>query len=121
MNVGEYVRTKDGKIFKENGDDIKLNANKNLLIQVTSKLPYSCIQWYVKNHSSQIIDLIEVGDYVNGYLVKDIDYAFDDIVMNNKNARIVPYIDCNKNNYIDDIKTIVTHEQMEAMQYRVEE
>ena len=69
--------------------------------------------------SENILDLIEVGDYVNGYLVKDIDYAFDDVVMNNKNARRVPYIDCDKNNYIDDIKSIVTKEQFESMKYEV--
>ena len=68
----------------------------------------------------KIIDLIEVGDYVNGYLVKDIDYAFDDVVMNNKNARRVPYIDCNKNNYIEDIKSIVTKEQFNNVKYEVE-
>lgn len=40
--------------------------------------------------------------------------------MNNKNSRIVPYVDCNKNSYIDDIKSIVTKEQFDSVKYEVE-
>lgn len=119
MNVGDYIRT-EGIIAK-----VKSCCNDKDIWYFSYDLPNGCEvgATLTKKYktSPQIIDLIEIGDYVNGHLVKDIDYAFDDIVMNNKNARILPYIDCNKNNYIDDIKTIVTHEQMEAMQYRVEE
>ena len=71
--------------------------------------------------SYNIIDILEVGDYVNGYEVKDIDYAFDDIALNVKNPRIVPYIDNIKNAYIDNIKSVITHEQMEQMAYKVGE
>ena len=123
MKVGDYVRTDYGikqiyeidhnktvwkykfKLKKQDGDgciDLGCFSDSDII-----------------KSSPNIIDLIEVGDYVNGYLVKDIDYAFDDVVMNNKNARIVPYIDCNKNNYIDDIKSIVTKEQFERCEYKI--
>ena len=114
MKVGDYVRTNGGRI----GKVTNLETYCNLVID-TDKGELD-IQRIIKS-SPNIIDLIEVGDYVNGYLVKDIDYAFDDVVMNNKNARIVPYIDCNKDKYIDDIKSIVTKEQFEAIEYKVEE
>ena len=71
--------------------------------------------------SYNITDILEIGDYVNGHEVKDIDYAFDDIALNVKNPRIVPYIDNIKNAYIDNIKSVITHEQMEQMAYKVEE
>ena len=71
--------------------------------------------------SYNITDILEIGDYVNGHEVKDIDYAFEDIALNVKNPRIVPYIDNIKNEYIDNIKSVITHEQMEQMAYKVGE
>ena len=71
--------------------------------------------------SYNITDILEIGDYVNGHEVKDIDYAFDDIALNVKKPRIVPYIDNIKNAYIDNIKSVITHEQMEQMAYKVGE
>jgi len=120
MKVGDYVRTKSGYIGKITSIDNEMNRVYYYTKKITSAVPTQDIVKYVES-KEQIIDLIEVGDYVNGYLVKDIDYAFDDVVMNNKNARVVPYIDCNKNNYIDDIKSIVTKEQFKNMEYKVGE
>ena len=112
MKVGDYVRTKKGNIYKIG----QLGYNNETFMSTNDE------GWYeVCKSSPNIIDLIEVGDYVNGYLVKDIDYAFDDVVMNNKNARIVPYIDCNKDKYIDDNKSIVTKEQFSQMEYKIGE
>ena len=127
LEVGIYVRTKQGYIakFKEY-DEIFDVLRFETPIFLRSWVPCDYMQKerfmnrYFLKASHNIVDLIEVGDYVNGYLVKDIDYAFDDIVMNNKNARIVPYIDRNKNNYIDDIKSIVTKEMFESISYEVE-
>lgn len=122
LKEGMYVRTQKGigKVVEH-----KKHESWGYLVKIIGQ--YSC---YTHTSNGELmdvikssynpIDLIEVGDYVNGYLVKDIDYAFDDVVMNNKNARIVPYIDCDKNNYIDDIKSIVTKEQFETMKYIIE-
>ena len=123
MKVGDYVR------FKTLSREIKIGKVIEIIEPDKESMKKYCVydldnneatvDDYIIKSSPNIIDLIEVGDYVNGYLVKDIDYAFDDVVMNNKNARVVPYIDCNKNNYIDDIKSIVTKEQFESMEYKV--
>ena len=48
MEVEEYVRSKDGRILK---------------------IVEYCKKTEIKKHSKNIIDLIEVGDYVNGHLV----------------------------------------------------
>lgn len=115
MEVGDYVRTK-------NDLGIQLICKINKIIDkycINTDKGYWDTEYIIKS-SPNIIDLIEVGDYVNGYLVKDIDYAFDDVIMNKKNARYVPYIDCNKNNYIDDIKSILTKEQFENCMYKIE-
>ena len=125
MKVGDYVR------FKTLSREIKIGKVIDIIEPDKESMKKYCVydldnneatvDDYVIKSSPSIIDLIEVGDYVNGYLVKDIDYAFDDVMMNNKNARIVPYIDCNKNNYIDDIKSIVTKENFKSMEYRIGE
>ena len=142
MKVGEYVRTDKGiaKYLGLGRDILKHETNKgtyehyynqhlfdNYIFDVGHDYGDTLIYDEFNNIDKlgkvkeSIIDLIEVGDYVNGYLVKDIDYAFDDVIMNNKNARIVPYIDCNKDKYIDNIKSIVTKEQFESIGIRIGE
>lgn len=74
----------------------------------------------VENFSDKPIDLIEVGDYVNGYKVISVDYY----VIDNKTECIE--LDLNNNyqyNFIsaNQIKTIVTKEQMASIEYKVEE
>ena len=63
-------------------------------------------------HSKNIIDLIKVGDYVNGHLVYRID--------NN----ITIWLETKTNTYCGiyekDIKSIVTKEMMASVEYRVE-
>ena len=61
-------------------------------------------------HSSNIIDLIEVGDYVNGKRIHKIDKG--------ENYCYLYYGNCKT--FVDyQIKTILTKEQMEANQYVV--
>ena len=64
--------------------------------------------------SYDIIDLIEVGDYVNGYYVEDV---FDTYiyVATGTNYFQSPTI------YEQDIKSIVTKEQFKNMEYRIGE
>lgn len=73
----------------------------------------------IVRHSKQLIDLIEVGDFVNGYKVILVDYD----VMNDITECIE--LDLNSNyqyNFISirQIKTILTHEQFEANCYKVD-
>ena len=63
--------------------------------------------------SHNIIDLIEVGDYVNGYLVLNV-LDFND------NTRILSLERIYDNKITEeDIKSIVTKEQFEQMAYKV--
>ena len=106
LEVGMYVRTKGGFIdkiisFKStiSNDYVELEdeyyANKKDILKA----------------SNNIIDLIEVGDYVNGELVEYIEVdSYKDYVINNGYW-------CNQEN----IKSIVTKEQFSQMEYKVGE
>lgn len=119
IQVGEYLRTKGGDISKiENidKDSIFLDEavwSKQDLYEKTSILYLDDEE--IKKASPNIIDLIELGDYVNGILINYIDdderprtiyhdaYDFEDIEkFHNK-----------------DIKSIVTKEQFEEMEYKI--
>lgn len=71
--------------------------------------------------SFNIIDLIEVGDYVNGYKVSSIynptgEEIIQFTLITEKGYKMInPYVK------FFEIKSIVTHEQMEQMTYKVEE
>ena len=117
MKVGDYVRTDTGQIGKITyfeGDMVRVDCDKFIT--------------YKSNHneitkiSPNIIDLIEVGDYVNGRKVYQVGYNFqDDLVLKmsiDKNGNPDNYEDFI---YEDDIKSIVTKEQFVSMEYKVGE
>lgn len=94
-----YVRTKKGNIYKfETNNSMAKNGAKK----------------YMVNCSYNIIDLIEVGDYVNGYYVEDVLKTFVNVAVGS-NYFQSPTI------YEKDIKSIVTQEQFENMAYKVGE
>ena len=62
--------------------------------------------------SFDIIDILEVGDYVNGYYVEDVLKTFVNVAVGS-NYFQSPTI------YEKDIKSIVTKEQFESMEYRL--
>lgn len=131
IKVGEYVRTEDGiigKVLEE--DDI---SDKGICINNSFFDDWGEITDFVKyenviKHSSNLIDLIEVGDFVNDYKVLDME---DSIYKNSK--RILIYRNQKERYerwiYIqeydgkihtqDDIKSIVTKEQMKSIEYEV--
>ena len=108
IEVGEYVRTKDGKIDKV------INSNFYMSIYVECEKGFYLIESIVK-HSKQLIDLIEKGDIVNGMAVLDI-YKPRDLW-----EPIEIRVDSRYTNFIlaEDIKTILTKEQFEANCYKV--
>ena len=65
IEVGEYVRTKNGKIDKV----INNNCYMPQYIECEKSLLY---KEDIVNHSKNLIDLIEEGDFVNGYPVRRI-------------------------------------------------
>ena len=66
----------------------------------------------IKKVSYDIIDLIEVGDYVNGYYVEDVLKTFVNVAVGS-NYFQSPTI------YEKDIKSIVTKELFSKMEYRL--
>ena len=109
MKVGDYVRTKDyqnirsriGKIIKQDGKYYYLDIDENTQMVWEEDT--------IIKSSPNIIDLIEVGDYVNGVIVTQ---SYIDNI-----KHIAPEI--KENNY--GIKSIVTKEQFESMEYKVGE
>lgn len=70
------------------------------------------IKSHIVKTSHNIIDLIEVGDYVNGYYVEDVLKTFVNVAVGS-NYFQSPTI------YEKDIKSIVTKEQFENMKYGI--
>ena len=108
IKVGEYVRTRYGEIgiITENYPRLKCKKRKNATI-----IEYNGIT----KHSKDIIDLIEVGDFINGEPV--IEKKDNELFIG------IPYVG-EDNFYItinrqEDIKSIVTKEQFKEMEYRV--
>ena len=130
IKVNDYVRTKDGLIFKIIGGN---ENNWNLDID------YSILEYYEENwlelfkyndncsfftnenvikSSPRIIELIEVGDYVNGKRVNFV-YKPD----GKQVFRIEFDVDGLKGHMICEtkhIKSIVTKEQFEQMEYKID-
>ncbi len=115
MTEGDYVRTKHGI---EKITDIKewVHFQGYEKIITTDKNKYETLyeQSEIIKSSPNIIDLIEVGDYVNGYLVieKDINNELRYIDLKDRNMKYVKYL---------DIKSIVTKEQFSCMEYKIGE
>lgn len=108
LEIDEYIRTPKGVIGKVI-NIYDYSKSTHYLIDWNTNRPYCISQIKNIKHSKNIIDLIEVGDYVNGYLViqigKDGDLTIDD----NGFHSIFPI----------DIKSIVTKEQFKSIEYKV--
>ena len=116
MKVGDYVRTKDGIIGTLYGN-YAYDENQLAILTKSNENGVEYTQEYSKdeiiNSSPNIIDLIEVGDYVNGSYVEG-------FIEKNKfqNKLIITEAGMIDNN---DIKSIVTREMFESMEYKVKE
>ena len=75
----------------------------------------------ITKHSPNIIDLIEVNDYVNGYKVIDKDLKNEMICL------LMPFNEENQSKYNTVwntkyfIKSIVTHQQFKSIEYTIHE
>ena len=122
IELGEYGRTNKGKIFifawLENSDG-KRYTDKVLLgngKKFENKFYYFDDGEDIVKHSKNIIDLIEVGDYVNGYYVRKIANYNNELCVFDLN--VMQWIPLTE---IDVFYSIVTHEQFESIEYKVEE
>ena len=116
LEVGMYVRTEYGieKIVKIKesctfaGFEEIINTDKN---EYRDFIEHSKI----KKASHNIIDLIEVGDYVNGYLITTISEEYGTLFAEDNAGYLLASI------YEKQIYSIVTKEQFEQMEYKVGE
>ena len=115
MKVGDYVRTKHKGIFKI---DERCHFNKDFK-EFWFKAPcdkeneWTTIAEVIKS-SPNIIDLIEVGDYVNGYKVRAVYLEGATHYI-----KLEPRDEKGTRTYNEDIKSIVTKEQFENCMYKV--
>ena len=125
MKVGDYVRTKYG-IAKYISDKVTKYAmyyvvDKDIIICNVEGWE-NCVSGSneIIKSSPNIIDLIEIGDYVNGMKIIDTSSQYYKLVTNliDNNAK-----EGLKNVFINnekDIKSIVTKEMFANAEYRVE-
>ena len=100
MNVGDYVRTINGEIYKLIDDFA--------LIYFQKEQEHGIPEHQITNSSPNIIDLIEVGDYVNGCPV-----------LHKENTELVCGLLLRYKE--ENIQNVVTKEQFESMEYKVGE
>ena len=128
MKIGDYIRINNGQIAKI----IKIKEYKkwsNIIytdILIDFHEDRCCNENEVNEEdilksSPNIIDLIEVGDYVNGYLVTDISldaYKNKIIFVGQRKIEESGYY---RSYYNSQIKSVVTKEQFSSMEYRMGE
>ena len=104
IKAGDYVRTCQGDIGK-----VSTITSTGIIIEDERHIHFDSIT----KHSPNIIDVIEVGDYVNGKRVEGIDdkefYDHREIFFENECWYIKDY----------HIESIVTHEQFNSIKYEV--
>lgn len=111
MEIGEYIRTRLGisKIIGDLGPNLyEVDKNGH---PMQNKFSYYIENGEILKHSENILDLINVGDFVNGYRVYHITGHYVAVESAEK------YDLCFEE---QDIRTIVTREQFKSMQYKLE-
>ena len=101
MKIGDYVRMNWGI---DKVSNIYERIDRNIVFDTTNG--YQNYFTEIIKSSPNIIDLIEVGDYVNGHIVEDL----DDLGYITLDDDTIKY---------DDINSIVTKEQFKSMEYKI--
>ena len=117
LEVGMYCYNKTNRKLGI-GQIISFQSNNNVNVRYKNDIELVNIGNIIANHN--IIDLIEVGDYVNGYKVvskgtvssESINVYLEILTKNLKNF-------WNNKIFERDIKTILTHEQFENNCYKI--
>lgn len=113
MKVGDYVRTRSGCIAKFEGINENFYEFDNIIMDESSAVRDELFVDIVEKSSPNIIDLIEVGDYVNGKKVIDKWEEPDwyGYFIKLEGEETVPTI--------RKIESVVTKEQFESMEYKI--
>ena len=126
LEVGMYCYNKTNRKLGI-GKIIDFQSNNNVNIRYKNSIELASIGNVIA--SFNIIDILECGDYLNGFKVSKIErYDTNTIIkIGNSTFNVLegekiytPSYD-NNNGYekIEKLKSIVTHEQMEKMAYKV--
>ena len=116
IKIGDYVRTKKGRIGKVIFvSNVIGRETPKYLIDWNDGKAYYISQVKDIKHNENIINLIKIGDYVNGYEVLDIRIPRDfwepiELIVDSKCINFIT---------LDELKTIVTKEQFESMQIQL--
>ena len=120
IKIGEYCRTRKGiiGILKQQftfGHGVNYPEPQEWVIDVKGKkyVTTECDVDFdnIIKHSPNLIDLIQCGDYVNGYKVDNIEKGK---LIIGDTTQVIEQIVEN-----DEIETVVTKEMMESISYKV--
>ena len=114
IRVNDYVRTKDGNIAQIT--KIRKYTDRKLIeTDSIGAFGYEYLRKQVVKHSQNLIDLIECEDYVNGKeVIMDLKKSKEWYKSNDN------FITCKDYTFGEnEIQTIVTKEQIKAIEYRV--
>ena len=122
LEVGMYVRKVNGNIEKITGvQDVKYTTGIQRYFSCSE--PEECFSTEddITKASHNIIDLIEVGDYVNGVEVMEVDLEEKPYLkfvhgISTTDVGLITYMGDSK---LYGIKSIVTKEQFANMEYKV--
>ena len=130
IKVGDYVRTETGHIGKLNKiSTYKINnKDKTMYLVDFGNITYAISYKDIVKHSPSIIDLIEEGDFVNGFQVMMFDDMYDKETDTYEDGLAIPIYDDAMLDCIEEvrplktveIKSIVTKEQYEGIKYEVQ-
>jgi hypothetical protein len=109
MKVGEYVRTKDYQNIRSRIGKIIKQDEKYYYLDIDEDTQMVWEEDTVLKSSLNIIDLIEVGDYVNGEKVINIMKKHEYLEVSDEEITIDK----------KEIKSIVTKEQFKNIEYEV--
>ena len=116
LEIGIYCYDKSNR-KSGIGKIIEFRKNNNAVIEYKSGVVLISVGNIIASHN--LIDLIEVGDYVNGFKVLEIVKGFkvlvDKLELNTRDGNY--YLKQFTNN---EIKSVVTKEVFKANEYRVE-
>lgn len=121
VEIGEYVRTKDGHIAKHiekiaKDEDVSDGMLfDNFIYEKYKHIRYSILKEIIAKHSKQIIDLIEIGDLVE-FITND-EIFFDVKIEISSEEHFSKLKERIENNTIK-IKAILTKEQYENNCYK---
>lgn len=116
LEVGQFARLKSGYICKI----ININDFREPNMKYGVEANYLKDVMFIGDDdvvkaSYNIIEILEVGDYVNGFRVDEVNKAISTIFIGNTKEVIEQAL------WSNDIKSILTKEQMEQMAYKVGE